>query len=379
MSKVFQTTVHLGMVDGKQVRKHLTASSQRELDRKVLQTKMAVLQKEDCYTNATLAVWADKWMDEVVMVRGVSDGTRVQYESAIRHLKDRFGSTRLDDIHLDQFQRFIVNATNANTGKPLSKASMKCLKNTAASIFRYARANNVANVPNFFDAVQLPKTATVNKRDALTEEQIAAILETEHRCQPLAVLLLFTGMRLGEAIALTWPDVDFKAKTIRINKSADTQQNTPEVKRGGKTRAATRTIPLPDYLADYLKEYRASRPMISKTVVTDTKGGMLSKSAYRKMWASYLQLLNEKYVYQDAATDDVLPLQWTFTAYNLRHTYATLLYLQEVDVRKASQYMGHSSVAITLDIYTDLENYSDLLLSDEFRKKLEDEYLIKQA
>lgn len=377
----YSTTVYLGMVDGKQKNKKITASSQRELKRKVLQAQMDVLQKKDCYSDATFGIWAEKWMQEVVLVRGVSEGTRVQYESAIRHLNERFEKVRLDDIHLEQFQRFILNACNSSTGKPLSKSSLKTLKNVGASVFKYARANNVANVPDFFEAIQIPKTAPQKKRDALTEDQISAVLNTEHRCQPLAVLLLFTGLRLGEAIALEWSDIDFLNKRIRVNKSADTQKNSPEVKQGGKTRAATRTIPLPDYLASYLKDYRSSRSMISRNVITDTRGRMLSKSAYRKMWEAYIQLLNREYVYKDVPEEELqqLPLQWTFTAYNLRHTYATLLYLQKVDVREASQYMGHSSIAITLDIYTDLENYGDLLITDDFREKLQKDYLIKSA
>ena len=63
----------------------------------------------------------------------------------------------------------------------------------------------------------------------------------------------------------------------------------------------------------------------------------------------------------------------------LRHTYATILYLQGVDMVTAKQYLGHSDIQTTINIYPDLENNSKISLSDSYKKKLKKEYKIKTA
>ena len=68
-----------------------------------------------------------------------------------------------------------------------------------------------------------------------------------------------------------------------------------------------------------------------------------------------------------------------FTPHYLRHTYATILYLQGADMVTAKQYLGHSDIQTTINIYTDLENNSKISLSDSYKKKLKKEYKIKTA
>lgn len=115
-------------------------------------------------------------------------------------------------------------------------------------------------------------------------------------------------------------------------------------------------------------------------VCTNTKGGQLSATSWRKMWESYLIDLNVKYGYPNTDVSKYdpkgLPMRIErITSHYLRHTFATMLFYQGVDVQESKQYLGHSTIKVTSDIYTDLKN-SKFSLSDEYKKHLATDYKI---
>ena len=416
----YRTTVYVGTVGGKKRRKTVTAKTKRELNRKVMELKLEVARGKDCYTQATFDQWADKWMTEVVLPKGVSQGTVSKYESAIKHMDRIFRGVRLRDIRLSDMQQLInaLAVENPNTGAPASRATLVNIKKVGNAIFRYARQNNIEGVPNFFDILQIPVSAPVEKRKALTSAEIDAVLNTPHWAQPMAMVMLFCGLRQGECVPLTWDDVDFDRRVLWITRSADLQSNSPQVKEGGKTAAAKRIVPMPDVLADYLLWYKDAladgsfaakcgarileqelaadaaeenepsarayyfalhptpsykRPprdgLKTELLFPTIKGEMHSKSTLRRMWEDYLRELNEA---------GASPEPFRFTAHNLRHTYATMLFLQGVDVRDAMQYMGHSTYQVTLDIYTDTEQYCRFDIEPELAQRLKTDFLVPQ-
>ena len=68
-----------------------------------------------------------------------------------------------------------------------------------------------------------------------------------------------------------------------------------------------------------------------------------------------------------------------FTSHYFRHTFATLLYLQGVPATTAMQYLGHSDIQVTINIYTDLEQYYTFDLPKSFKDKLNTVYKVKVA
>ena len=125
------------------------------------------------------------------------------------------------------FQVFIneLAACNPNTGRPSSKKLIKDVIRTMNGILRYAAANGIPGVINFCDAVIIPKQATVGVRRALTEIEQQRILETEHQVKLPAMIMMFSGLRLGEALALHWDDIDFDNATISVNKTLVFDEN----------------------------------------------------------------------------------------------------------------------------------------------------------
>lgn len=416
----YRTTVYVGTIGGKKRRKTVTAKTKRELNRKVMELKLEVARGKDCYTQATFDQWAEKWMTEVVLPKGVSQGTICKYESAIKHMDRVFRGVSLRDIRLSDMQQLVntLAEENPNTGKPASRATLVNIKKVGNAIFRYARQNNIEGVPNFFDILQIPVNAPVKKRQALTLEEMEAVLNTPHWAQPMAMVMLFCGLRLGECVPLTWDDIDFDRRILWVVRSADLQSNVPKVKEGGKTAAARRLVPMPDVLVDYLLWYRDARtdssfaakcgaraleeelecpersyyfathptpsykrpprePIHSDLLFTNLQGDMHSKSTLHRMWEDYLRELNEVAKERMAETPDPsIPPPMRFTAHNLRHTYATMLFLQNVDVLDAMQYMGHSTYQVTLNIYTDTEQYCRFDIEPDLKERLKTDFHI---
>lgn len=171
------------------------------------------------------------------------------------------------------------------------------------------------------------------------------------------------GLRRGELAALTWNDVDLKARTITVNKTIEYDSNgTPTLRHVTKSDAGMRTVDIPQRLADYM----AAMPRDGLLVIHSAKGEVMTATAWAKLWRSYMRELNIKYATRTPADlermrsskpgpkvfDMTIP---PITMHWLRHTFCTLLYLAGVDVVQACAQMGHADVSTTLRIYTHLD------------------------
>ena len=382
----YRACVYCGTVNGKEITKTIRASSPKELKEKVKQAKAEITAGKDIYSKATFGVWADKWLNEKVLPTGVGTGVITQYKAAIKHLNRYFEYEEFKNITYSRFQCMINDLAleNPNTNKPTAKRTLESIKNTASAIFRYARTNNIAFVGDYFRDITISKKAPVKERRALTEAEQEMIISFEHRCQAAAMIMMFSGLRRGELIPLQWSDVDLKNGIIDVNKSVEFVSNKAVIKKGGKSKAAERLVPIPPILVDFLKSYKANSKILSPYVCVSAKGKMHTKSSWRKMWDSYLLDLNVAYGYegQDVSKYDPnkLPMRIErITPHYLRHTYTTLLYLQGVDLETAKQYLGHSNIQITSDRYNDLKNNQRFNLSDTYKQHLQFDYKIKVA
>ena len=130
--------------------------------------------------------------------------------------------------------------------------------------------------------------------------------------------------------------------------------------KDAKSTAGMRVIDIPGKLCEYLDQI----PRDDHLVVHTKAGGLMTESAWVKLWAGYMRLLNAKYGAGILAHEDEpgRPGPKTYkmtippiTMHWLRHTFCTLMYLAGVDVITASKQMGHADVATTLRIYTHLD------------------------
>lgn len=371
---VYSTTVRTGErnEEGKEILKKLSAPTKKELEQKRRQFYLERDKGKQLTGNATFGFWADKWIDR--KDGKVQPKTLQMYKGALNHINPVFGDVEFRDIKLMDFQDFVDDFTktpSAHTGRKPSKATIKNLRQVAGWVAKFADANGVQGVTAFYD-VEISKEAGKNKRRALTDEEITWIRETPHPCQLAAMIMIFAGLRRGELVPLLWSDIDLNAGTIYVNKSVWYETNQPHLKEGGKTAAALRVVPIPPVLVDYLKEYKRSGTVDSVLVCPNMQGKMHTLSTFKRMWDNYLELLNSKYARPPMNIE-------RFTAHYCRHTFATLLYLQDIPPVTAMQYLGHSDIQTTVNIYTDLKGFNRAGLEQSFKEKLQREYKVRTA
>lgn len=357
--------VYLGRgEDGKQKYKTYFGATQKEALAKADEAKRQLGKGINLESAAdTFVIWADKY-EAVKIAQGVGASHLRSIKNHVNHLVS-IGKTEIKKINTGDIQSILNALAEWHDGKPpLSKKTLGQIAGTARRIFDLAIQNRVIDF-NPAQYVTVPNGAGKQQREALTSEQQTMVVNTEHRAQLSAMLMMYSGLRRGEATALTWADVDLKAGTIRVNKSVEYVSSQTRIKTT-KTEAGIRVVNIPQALVGYLTLHREDNCLY---VLHTPKGAMYSAQVWRTLWRSYMADLNVKYGYngqenkfavrtrdENGKERGSLPmLIKTFTPHQLRHTFCTLLYLAGVDVMTARDQMGHSNIQTTMSIYTHLD------------------------
>ena len=356
-----KSKIYLGISeDGKKQYKYVYGYSQPEVDEKVLQIKLAMKKGIDITAERdTFSTWADRWLD--LKKFKVSRARYVVYQCHVAHLKNHLQYAPISKIRAADIQGIVttLSTNNPNTGKPMAKETLSGLKSTAIQIFDYAIVNRVLEF-NPATPIEIPNTSPPSPRRALTDTEQRWITDTPHRAQRAAMIMMYAGLRRGEAIALQWGDIDLESKSITVNKAVEFVGGKPVLKDTTKTPAGLRTVDIPQKLADFL----ATEPRESIYVCVSSKGNMHTESSWKRTWESYLADLNVKYgevspfdnkpksKFDPAGVQFVIP---KITPHWLRHTFCTLLYMAGVDAVTAMAQMGHSDIKTTLATYTHLD------------------------
>lgn len=375
-TKPVRKRVYLGKDGGRPIYKSVTGKTEEEAVEKALQIKIVRRKGIDVTADRdTFKKWADRWLE--IKKGDVSNGRYNIYKYAVDKFEPlwympiiKVQTADIQDVILE------LAKENPRTKLPTAKKTLIDVKSAAKQIFQLAIENRVIEY-NPAVAVKIPKKAPQGERRALTDEEQRWIINTPHRAQRGAMIMMYAGLRRGELIPLLWSDIDLKAKTIDVNKSVEIIDGKSVQKDDeAKTAASIRTIDIPQQLVDFLTFERARDGITDETentlVMKSIKGKMLTESGWKRLWDAYWNILNLKYgdftAYKKAHPEidfekpesvhnphGVPPMIPPITAHWLRHTFATLLYLSGVDVLTARDQLGHADIKTTLEIYTHLD------------------------
>lgn len=218
-------------------------------------------------------------------------------------------------------------------------------------IFKYAVLMDVIN-SNPFDKVIKPKSRqTQRKGNFLTKEELKEFLKLAQNTTlsyffPLVHLMSYTGLRQGEALALKWSDIDFENKKITVNKTA-ARIKEKQTLQTPKTKNSKRVISIDSATLSILKSWKKDQIKIYFKNGKHFEGD--ENFIFTNQRAEWVHIHNFiRYFKRFIADHKLKPI----TPHGLRHTHASLLFSAGVEPKNISDRLGHSTVQITLDLYT---------------------------
>lgn len=209
-------------------------------------------------------------------------------------------------------------------------------------------ANLIGEIPRrVHKGVKLPSEASVKKHRkeviAYTKAEQKALKSVLMRGDSIAfyavLLMMETGMRVGETLAIGWSDIDWKRKALRISKTVVhlAEQRKSYVQKGAKSHTSNRTIPLSSDAYDLLR-FMHETDRDSDYVFHDEHGKRISYETLR--WWTHKACDEAGVEYHGMHV--------------FRHTFATNCYEKGCDVKILSKFLGHSDVTITYNVYIHL-------------------------
>ena len=426
----YQITVSLGRdTEGKQIIETTTyrpeATTPRAIEKEVDQfakdfekrvREGKYLDGEKVSFTSFVETWERDWA-----ANHLTQKTLDEYKSALtRRAVPAFGHMKMAKIKAATIQKLIVEMNNEGKAPATVHRTVSAIR----SVFRYAYRMEVIQ-SNPVDRCELPKMdadtdihywtlaqaqrflafldegyMTTHKAHTRTLDKTGAAYSvpeyTEHHNIPLQLRVFFTlaiygGFRRGELLALTWEDVDFETNTISITKSVSKNSGGTTVK-GPKTESAVRDIVLPSSCFTLLKQWKTEEQSLSmrlgskwagmrgrnfdcnRIFIQDDGTPMGTDTPYQRF-----KSLIETYNRQTEATAKKLTTEAARKAkeaeklpsirlHDLRHTSATLLISENVNIATVSKRLGHSKVSTTVDIYTHALAEKDRAASDKLEE-----------
>lgn len=280
---------------------------------------------------------ADRWSSE--HFEEVEYYTVQCYRKPLRDVTEEFGEYNIKEITPLDIENYIKRFAAKGYAKQTIKLRLIVLR----QIFDYAVIHYGLKI-NPTQAVTVPKKAKTSKRK-MPEEKIIDIIKQSYR-KPFglfAYLLLYTGCRREEALALRYEDIDREKKEISIHSVVIFEGGKSVVRPYTKSEAGTRKILLPDILANVLLNYKHGFIFNAGDMERQ-----LGPRQFYNLWNSYCKASDLTY------TDEELKVHNLVTPHQLRHAYASFLHEADVDVKDAQHLMGHSKIETTQDIYTEI-------------------------
>lgn len=345
-----RVTVGFDPGTGKQLQRSITGKTQKEVTLKMKEISVDV--DKGIYiepSKQTLGEWLDAWYR--TYLGNVKPRTLLVYKSDIdNHIKPAMGALRLEAINTQMIQSF-YNSMQQPSKKHPQGLSPKTIKNVHGVLHKAFQQAVLIGYLRFnpADACILPR---VEKKELkpFDEDDITNFLKAlqGHPFQDLYIVTLFTGMREGEVLGLTWDCVNFPLSSITINKQMQLHQEAGinAYKLVSTKNGRPRSVTAPPFVMAALKRRKAvqaqQKLMAGESwcnpdnlVFTNDIGQHLTKPT---VYRAFKQL---------AASIGRPEARF----HDLRHSYAVAAIRSGDDIKTVQENLGHATAAFTLDVY----------------------------
>lgn len=323
-------------VNGKRVK--FRGRSCAEVDRKIL------AYNAERNTGRKVPVIADEWLAEREIE--ISMSTYRVYNYAVERIKKAFPMVAGEVAPLD-IKRYIT----AFEKQGYSRNSVQIELGVIKQIFAYAVLQGDIDT-NPAREVKHSRNLPCKKRHALTEEEERKVETYRGEDYLLGMMLLYTGCRRGELLALHWQDIDRKAGTITISKKLNyAYGNTPHLEHHLKNRnrenndGSGRVVPLLAPLAAVLPNRRIG------LIFANDEGKPLTGAQLLNRWQAYCRNAGlADYEYNDKGEPVAT---YPITPHCFRHSFTTICYEAGLDAKTTAAFIGDTE-QVTTEIYTEL-------------------------
>lgn len=292
--------------------------------------------------------WLNEWLKNYVLP-SVKIRTYERYSLIVNlHIRDKIGMLELDDLTpllLQQYITELLQSGNRKTGKGLSANSVNAIISVLQSSLK--TANFLGLTAEYTaDKVKRPKLKEkpVECFSLKEQKQIEQAILSGRKDKLYGILLcLYSGLRIGELIALQWSDIDFTKGILTVSKSCHDGKDGLIIDEP-KTTTSRRVIPLPKQLLLILKGIKKKS---HSPFVVSANGKPVSVRSYQRSFELLLKKLK-------------IPHRGF---HSLRHTFATRALECGMDVKTLSEILGHKNPTVTLNRYAHslMEHKADMM------------------
>lgn len=303
----------------------------------------------------TVSDWFETWIDQYKT--GTCKASTIQtYRQSFEHyIKPIIGKKKVTDIQPQMMQRII----NDLHKREFSKSRINLVYVVLCGMFEQAQRNKII-LGNPADALVFPRfrKKTQNDRRVMTIEEQNIFLEyaANSKYYDFYVMALSTGLRINEITALQWSDIDWTNKTIHVTGTlVYVRKGGGRYKDSPKTESSRRDIPMLSNVETLLKKIR-KRQLENKLTLGQTwkeeKGLENLVFTYEgggTLWDTGIRVDIRKIIDKIHASDIAFEL---ITPHTFRHTFATRGLEQGIPLKIMQSILGHSSLAMTSDLYS---------------------------
>ena len=327
-------------IDGK--RYSVYAATQKELAEKEQETREQI--KQGTYTknaNITLDKYFIEW--KAHKANTIKANTMIMYSNYYnKHISKALGKRKIKDIE----RREVIKLQN-NLLNELAPATVNAIIKTLRIILNDAikdeiTTRNAARIK----PVKEEQKATETYHRALTIQEQNDFMQAlkDSYYYSFIALMLLTGIRAGEAAALTWQDIDTKKNVIHITKTTTKDDNGKlTIGTSAKTEAGTRDIPINKNIRDILHDHKnktAVLPFITNNVFVSAYGNIIDNGTINRAIKNTLEKMERNGEHIEH-----------FTSHAMRDTFATRYIEQGGSMQTLKTLLGHSSIKMTMDLY----------------------------
>lgn len=293
-------------------------------------------------------IWLSEWLNNYIKPT-CKIRTYERYKQIVNiQILSEIGDFELNDITPSILQNFVTKLLNNGNKRKLSGLSANYVNSIISVLQASLKTANILNYAKTYIGDKIVRPKIIEKRVEcfnLFEQKIIEqyCLSSKKKKMYGIIICLYTGIRLGELLALEFSDIDFDKSIMHISKTCHDSKD-GRIVETPKTNSSNRIIPLPKQIIKLIKELK--RNSNSNYLITDLNKPVSVRS-YQRTFELLLKRLHIRHK----------------GFHSLRHTFATRALECGMDVKTLSELLGHKNTSITLNRYVHsmLEHKTDMM------------------